>query len=110
MMNEMPLSGRVFLALAAVLLALGAVLFALGSFAWLAIASLGIFFLAQAQIARTIRSPLPRLGITLVLAGAFLYLYASVMSPLQGPALAVLLGGALLLVVSLARARARGPL
>lgn len=104
-MDEMPLSGRVFLALAAVLLALGAVLFVLGSFAWLAAASLGIFFLAQAQISRTIRSPLPRLGVALALTGAFLYLYASVMSPLQVPALAVLLGGALLLVVSLARAR-----
>lgn len=101
----MPPSGRVFLAIGAGLLTIGAGLFALGSFAWLAIVSLGVFFLAQAQIARTIRSPLLRLGITLVLTGAFLYLYASVMSPLQVPALAILLGGALVLVYSMARAR-----
>ncbi len=105
MMDEMPLSGRVFLIVAAALLGLSAVLAARGSFAWLAVASLGIFFLAQAQIARTVRSPIRRIGAALVLTGGFLYLYASVMSPLQVPALAALLLGALALVFSLARAR-----
>lgn len=105
MMDEMPLSSRVFLAISATLLVLGAVLLVLGSFAWLAVASLGILFLAQAQIARTVRDPVRRLAVSLVVTGGYLYLYASVMSPLQVPALAVLLGGALLLAFSLARAR-----
>ena len=104
-MDEMPLSTRVFLGVSAALLAIGAILFAMGSFASVGVFSLGIFFLAQAQIARTIRDPYRRLGAALLATGALLYLYASVMSPLQVPALAVLLGGALVLVYSLARAR-----
>jgi hypothetical protein len=105
MMDEMPLSARVFIGVGAALLAIGAVLFALGSFASVAIFSLGIFFLAQAMIARVIRDPFRRLGAALLVTGGFLYLYASVMSPLQVPALAILVGGALVLVYSLARAR-----
>jgi len=105
MMDEMPVSARVFIGIGAALLAIGAVLFALGSFASVAIFSLGIFFLAQAMIARAIREPFRRFGAALLATGALLYLYASVMSPLQVPALAILLGGALVVVYSLARAR-----
>lgn len=104
MMDRMPLSARVFLGVSALLLAAGAILMVLGSFAGIAVASLGSFFLAQGLIARAVRPPLRRLGAVLITMGLFLYLWAGVMTLLVPVALALLAGGAIALILSRGRA------
>ena len=103
MMDEMPPSGRVFLALGAALLAIGAVLFGLGAFSWLAAVAIGLFLIAQGLIARAVASPLHRLGIGLLLTAGFLVLGAGVATPLLWVALATLVLGAAALAAALTR-------
>lgn len=93
-MDEMPLAARVFLVLGAALIGIGTVLFALGAFSWLAVVAIGSFFVAQGLIARAIRSPMPRLGIGLLLTAGFLFFTAGVATPLLWVALATLVLGA----------------
>ena len=94
MMDEMPLSGRVFLTLGAGLVAIGAGLFAMGAFSSLAAVALGLFFIAQGLVARAVVSPLLRLGIGLLLTAPFLALAAGGATPLLWVALVTLVLGA----------------
>lgn len=98
-----PLTARVFLILGVALVAIGAPLYALGSFAWLAAVAIGLFLIALGLIARAIVSPLPRLGVGLLLTAGFLALAAGVATPLLWVALVTLVLAAGVLAASLTR-------
>lgn len=72
----------VFAVLGAVALAGAAVLAFLGSFAFLGAASVGMFFVAAALVARAARSPAPRAAALLTLAGIALVVFGLTATPL----------------------------
>jgi hypothetical protein len=75
------LSTTVFGTFAVVLLVAAVVLAALGSFAYLASASVGMFFLAAALLSRAARSPRARVASVLMLAGLALVVFGLTATP-----------------------------
>jgi hypothetical protein len=100
-----PLSAKVF-AIIGVLLLLSAVALAvLGSFAFIAVASLGMFFIGGAVIAQAIRSPDHRAPPVLALAALALIVFGMVATPFFYAGWALLVGAAALAVVNARRVR-----
>lgn len=81
-MTRKPLATVVFAVVGAALLVIAAVLGLLGSFAFLAIAAVGCFFIAAALVARAIRSPLRRVAAVISVAGIALVVFGMVATPL----------------------------
>lgn len=77
-----PLSPATFAVLGAALLIGAVALAALGSFAALAAASVGMFFIAASLVARAATSPGPRAAALLSLGGIALVVFGMVASPL----------------------------
>jgi hypothetical protein len=96
----------VFAAIGVTLLAAGVVLAVLGSFAYVAVLSIGLFFIAAALAARAISSPARRAAALLALASAVLLTFGMVATPLFYAGWGLLAGAAALALVA---ARQNGP-
>jgi hypothetical protein len=80
-MRGTPLSARVFAVFGAVLLVSSVGLGVLGSFAFIAVASVGMFFIAAALIAQAVPSPGRRAPAVLALAALALIIFGMVATP-----------------------------
>jgi hypothetical protein len=99
------LSALVFAVIGALLLVAAIVLAALGSFAFLAIASVGMFFIAAALIAQAARSPQSRGPAVLALAAVALLLFGTVATPFFYAGWGLLAGSAMLALTNALGAR-----
>jgi hypothetical protein len=99
------LSALVFAVIGALLLVVAIVLAALGSFAFLAIASVGMFFIAAALIAQAARSPQSRGPAVLALAAVALLLFGTVATPFFYAGWGLLAGSAMLALTNALGAR-----
>ena len=105
-MRSTPLSAKVFAVFGAVLLVTSVGLAALGSFAFIAVASVGMFFIAAALIAQAVGSPMRRAPAVLALAAVALIIFGTVATPLFYAGWGVLAGAiALAFVNALDRGR-----
>ncbi len=77
-----PLSAAAFAVLGAVILVAAVILAIVGSFAFLAAASVGMFFIAASLISRAAISPGPRVAALLSLVGIILVVFGMVATPL----------------------------
>jgi O-antigen ligase len=102
-----PLSAIVFAALGAVLLVSALVLAILGSFGFIAVASVGMFFIAAALIAQAAPSPESRAPALLALAAIALIVFGLTASPFFYLGWGLLAGAATLAIVNAVRARRR---
>jgi bacteriorhodopsin len=101
-----PLSAKVFAILGALLLVAAVALAALGSFAFFAIASVGMFFIAAALIAQTVSSPEGRAPAVLALGAVALIVFGVVATPFYYAGWGLLAGAAALAFINaLDRAR-----
>lgn len=104
-----PVSAKVF-AVTGVLLLLSAVVLAiLGSFAFIAVASLGMFFIGAALIAQTVRSPGGRGPAVLALAALALIVFGLVATRFFYAGWLLLAGAVTLALISAVRANRRAP-
>jgi hypothetical protein len=90
----------VFAVLGAVLLVTALALGVLGSFAFIAIASVGMFFVAAALISQTIRSPRGRAPAVLALAALALIVFGLTATPFFYAGWGLLAGAVILALVS----------
>ncbi len=97
-------SATAFTALGALLLVAGAFLALLGSFAYVAVVSVGLFFLAAGLLARAIRSPGLRAAAVLALSALALLVFGLTGTPLFYVGWG-LLAGSIALAVVIARQR-----
>lgn len=104
-MRSTPLSALVFAVIGALLLVAAIVLAALGSFAFLAIASVGMFFIAAALIAQAARSPENRGPAVLALVAVALILFGTVATPFFYAGWGLLAGSAILALINAVGAR-----
>lgn len=81
-MRRNSIATALFALLGAALLVIAVVLGVLGSFAFIAIASVGCFFIAAALVSRVSRSPLQRAGAILAILGLALVVFGLVATPL----------------------------
>lgn len=81
MRGPAPLSAMVFATIGALLLVSAVALAALGSFAFIAVASVGMFFIAAALIAQAVPSPGSRAPAVLALAALALIVFGIVATP-----------------------------
>jgi hypothetical protein len=104
-MRRTALSALVFAIVGALLLVAAIVLATLGSFAYVAIASVGMFFIAAALIAQAARSPESRAPAVLALVAVALILFGTVATPFFYAGWGLLAGSAALALVVALRAR-----
>ena len=104
-MRAPPLSAKVFAGIGALLLISAVALAALGSFAFIAVASVGMFFIAAALIAQAAPSPGRRAPAVLALAALALILFGTVATPFFYAGWGLLAGAAALAFVDALRAR-----
>jgi hypothetical protein len=104
-----PLSAMVFAVIGALLLVSALVLGTLGSFAFIGIASVGMFFIAAALIARAVPSPGGRAPAVLALAAVALLVFGLVATPFFYAGWGLLAGAATLALLNAVGARRRGP-
>jgi hypothetical protein len=97
----------VFAVIGAFLLVAALVLAVLGSFAFIAIASVGMFFIAAALVARAIPSPEGRAPAVLALAALALIVFGTNATPFFELGWVVLAGAAVLAVISAVRGKRR---
>jgi hypothetical protein len=95
----------VFAVIGALLLVVALVLGVIGSFAYIAIASVGMFFIAAALIARAARSPESRGPAVLALAAVALILFGTVATPFFYAGWGLLAGSAILALINALGAR-----
>lgn len=77
-----PVAFVVFSLIGTALLLIAIVLGVLGSFAFIAIAAVGCFFIAAALVARATRSPVQRAAAVIAVAGLALVIFGMVATPL----------------------------
>jgi hypothetical protein len=99
-MGATPLSAKVFAVIGALLLVSALVLGILGSFAFIAVASVGMFFIAAALIAQAVRSPGRRAPAVLALTAVALITYGTGASPFFYAGWGLLAGAAALALVN----------
>jgi hypothetical protein len=104
-----PLSAKVFAVLGAVLLVTSVGLAVLGSFAFIAVASVGMFFMAAAVIAQAVRSPGGRAPAVLALAALALIVFGMVATPFFYAGWILLAGAVTLALINAVRANRRAP-
>lgn len=104
MRDTAPLSAMVFAVIGVVLLVLAIVLSVLGSFAFIAVVSVGMFFIAAAIIARAIPSPGRRGPAVLALAALALIVFGMVATPFIYAGWGLLAGAVLLALLNRLRA------
>jgi hypothetical protein len=97
----------VFAVIGAVLLVAALVLGVLGSFAFIAIASVGMFFIAAALIARAVPSPADRAPAVLALAALALIVFGMTATPFFYAGWGLLAGAAALAIISAVREKRR---
>jgi hypothetical protein len=102
-----PLSAMVFAVIGALLLVAALILGILGSFAFIAIASVGMFFIAAALIAHAVRSPGARVPAVLALAALALIVFGLTATPSFYAGWGLLAGAATLAFLNALRARRR---
>jgi hypothetical protein len=102
-MRATPLSAKVFAAIGALLLVSALALGILGSFAFIAVASVGMFFIAAALIAQALRSPGRRAPAVLALTAVALIIYGAGASPFFYAGWGLLAGSAILAMFSAGR-------
>jgi hypothetical protein len=95
-----PLSAMVFAVLGAILLVTALALGVLGSFAFIAVASAGMFFIAAALISRAVRSPRGRAPAVLALAALALIVFGLTATPFFYAGWGLLAGAVILALVS----------
>lgn len=105
---SVPLSAIVFATIGAALLILAAVLAYLGSFAYVAAAAVGMFFIAAALVSRAIRTPAFRAPAILALAALALILFGTVATPFYYAGWGLLAGSVALALIARVDARNRG--
>ena len=93
----------VFAVLGALLLVAALVLGILGSFAFIAIASVGMFFIAAALIAQAVRSPTARAPAVLALAGLALLVFGMTATPIFYAGWGLLAGAIVLALLNVRR-------
>lgn len=99
MSRTTPLSATVFAVLGATLLVTAAILALPGSFAFLAVASVGMFFVAAALISRAAGSTLSRAAAVLALAGVALVVFGTVATPFFYAGWGLIAGAAMLALI-----------
>ncbi|MEK6206724.1 MAG: hypothetical protein AABM32_03705 [Chloroflexota bacterium] len=104
-----PLSAIVFAVIGVLLLLSAVALAILGSFAFIAVASVGLFFIGAALIAQTVRSPGGRAPAVLALAALALIVFGIVATPFFYAGWVLLAGAVTLAFVSAVRAKRRAP-
>jgi hypothetical protein len=104
-MHAAPLSAMVFAVIGALLLVFAVALAALGSFAFIAVASVGMFFIAAALIAQAVPSPDRRAPAVLAIAAFALIVFGMVATPFFYTGWGLLAGAVVLALVSARRAR-----
>lgn len=104
-MRRTPLSAVVFAFVGALLVVIAVVLAALGSFAFLAVASVGMFFIAATLIAQAARTPESRGPAVLALAAVALILFGTVATPFFYAGWGLLAGSAILALMNAPGAR-----
>ena len=102
-----PLSAIVFAVIGALLLVSALVLGILGSFAFIGIASVGMFFIAAALIAQAAPSPGRRVPAVLALAALALIVFGLVATPFSYAGWGLLAGAATLAFLNALRAKRR---
>jgi hypothetical protein len=105
LVREAPLSAVVFSLIGALLLVAALVLGILGSFGFLAVASVGMFFLAAALISRAVSSSAVRPAAVLALAGFALILFGTTATPLFYLGWGVVAGSVALAILAARHAR-----
>jgi len=95
-----PLSALVFAVIGALFMVAAIALAALGSFAFLGIASVGMFFIAAALIAQAARSPESRGPAVLALVAVALILFGTVATPFFYAGWGLLAGTAILALIN----------
>lgn len=100
MVKRAPLSANVFATFAIVLLIAAVVLAAGRSFAYLASASVGMFFLAAALLSSAGRSPRARVASVVMLAGVALVVFGLTASPLFYAGLDMIVGALAIALMS----------
>ena len=103
-----PPSAAVFAVIGAALLVAALVLGILGSFAFVAIASVGMFFIAAALVAQAVPSPDRRAPAVLALAALALIVFGMTATPFFYLGWGVLAGAALLALLNGRRAGTQG--
>lgn len=81
-MSRKPIATVVFALIGTALLVVAVVMGLLGSFAFIAIAAVGCFFIAAALVVRAIRAPLRRVAAVISVAGIALVVFGMVATPL----------------------------
>src|SRR5438093_13331114 len=99
----------VFAVIGPVLLVSALVLGILGSFAYIAVASVGMFFIAAALIAQAVPSPESRAPAVLALAALALVVFGMTATPFFYLGWGLLAGAATLAIVNAVRAKRRAP-
>ena len=107
-MRAPPLSAKVFAGIGALLLLSAVALAALGSFAFIAVASVGMFFIAAALITRAVPSPGGQTPAVLGLVALGLIVFGLTATPFFYAGWGLLAGAAVLAVISAVRAKRRG--
>jgi len=107
MRERQPLSAVVFAVIGALLLLAALVLGILGSFAFIAIASVGMFFIAAALIAQAVPTPDRRAPAVLGLAALALIVFGMTATPFFYLGWGLLAGAATLAFVNAVRAKKR---
>lgn len=100
MRTSPPLSAKVFATIGALLLVSAVALAALGSFAFIAVASVGTFFIAAALIAQAVPSPAARAPAVLALGALALIVFGLVATPFFYAGWGLLAGAAALAFVN----------
>jgi hypothetical protein len=103
-----PPSAVIFAVIGAILLVAALMLGILGSFAFIAVASVGIFFIAAALIARAVPSPDSQTAGVLGLVALGLIVFGLTATPFFYAGWGLLAGAAVLAVISAVRAKRRG--
>jgi hypothetical protein len=109
MRGPQPLSAVVFAVIGAFLLLTALMLGILGSFAFIAIASVGMFFIAAALIAQAVPSPDRRAPAVLALAALALIVFGMTATPFFYAGWGLLAGAVGLAFVNAVRAKRRAP-
>jgi hypothetical protein len=104
-----PLSAKVFAVIGVLLLLSAVALAILGSFAFIAVASVGTFFIGAALIAYVVRSPGGRAPAVLALGALALIVFGLVATPFFYAGWVLLAGSAALAIVNAVRVKRRVP-
>jgi hypothetical protein len=103
-----PPSAVIFAVIGAILLVAALMLGTLGSFAFIAVASVGMFFIAAALIARAVPSPDGQTPAVLGLVALGLIVFGLTATPFFYAGWGLLAGAAVLALINAVRARRRG--